>query len=174
MSDLESQIRELILRAPSEVMDQRVQSVLMATDAAGAVVRKPESMPGCRLTGSELSDGAEPAESRPRLRRDIAATVVCLIAAASLLIGIAIGRGLPTSTRNADAAQAAFSESFAVSAGEIQPGSGDASQIAESVSLSLRDAVVNWEQQTGQIFNVATHVHDRRFNMCRECHRIGG
>ena len=73
-----------------------------------------------------------------------------------------------------DFPQGTISESFAVSAGETQPGSGDASQIAESVSLSPRDAVVNWEQQTGQIFNVATHVHDRRFNMCRECHRIGG
>ena len=224
MSDLESQIRELTLRVPSAAMDQRILSVLqtpatwgeikcdllMASDAAGAAVRKPEPMPGGRLTGIELSNSAEPVELRRGLRRGIAATVVWMIAAASLLIGITIGRALPTSTGNADspvgavdetspeanrtngnhrvsnpqesasaaleadAAQAAFSESFAVSTGETQPGSGDASQIAESVSLSPRDAAVHWEQQTGQIFNVATHVHDRRFNMCRECHRIGG
>ena len=84
MSDLESHIRELILRAPSEAMDQRVLSVMMATDAAGAVVRKPEPMPECRLTRSELSDGAEPAGWRPGLRRDIAAMVVCMIAAVPL------------------------------------------------------------------------------------------
>ncbi len=65
-------------------------------------------------------------------------------------------------------------ESNAVSTGGTTEASGAASQLVESVSMSPRDAAVQWEQHTGQVFEVATHVRDRRFNMCRECHRIGG
>lgn len=48
------------------------------------------------------------------------------------------------------------------------------SQIVESAWQSPVEAAVAWEQQTGQIFNVSNHVSDRRFDMCRECHRVGG
>ena len=59
--------------------------------------------------------------------------------------------------------------------GNIQVGSGSvASQIVESIWISPTAAAVAWEQQTGQIFNVVNHVSDRRFDMCRECHRVGG
>lgn len=224
MSDLESRILELTLRAPSVAMEHRVLSTLQAPLLSGevgcdiksgdvehgAAVRDTESVSAFRVTQSELTTGPQPAESRPVIRRGLAATVVWLVAAASLLLGVAIGRGLPTSTRHAnlpvgaidqsrpaakgtdeirrladeqvnaskalesDASLTEISESFAVSTGETLPGSGDASQIAESDSRSPREAVAAWELRTGQIFNVATHIRDLRFNVCRECHRIGG
>jgi hypothetical protein len=46
--------------------------------------------------------------------------------------------------------------------------------ITELPWIPAMAAVTAWEQRTGQVFNVATHVGDRRFNLCRECHRIGG
>jgi hypothetical protein len=48
------------------------------------------------------------------------------------------------------------------------------SQIVEWIWLSPAAAAVAWEQQTGQIFDVATHIDDRRFDMCRDCHRVRG
>ena len=180
MNDLEWQIRELTLTSPSEAMDQRVLSILQT---------QPMS---CDI------------------RRGIATTVAWMVAAASLLIGIVIGRVLPTSMKNpevpigvieptppgrdrtdrnrtsnnvqespsraleSESSMPEFPESIAASSRGAPAGSDKESQIADPGSLSLRDAVLTWERQTGQIFNVATHVHDRRFNMCRECHRIGG
>jgi hypothetical protein len=52
--------------------------------------------------------------------------------------------------------------------------SSESSQIVESFWMSPTAAAVAWEQQTGQIFNVVNHVNDRRFDMCRDCHRVGG
>lgn len=224
MSDLESRIRDLTLRAPSVTMEQRVLSTLQAPLMSGAnasgietnavvsgeALREAEPMSEFRITLGALSAAVERADSGPVIRRGMDKTVVWLVAAASLLVGVAIGRGFSTSTSDADfpvgaidqarpeASEAdgirqfsneplgasevvetdssltAIPDSFGVSTVETLPGSGDASQIAESDSRSPREAVVTWEQRTGQIFNVATHIRDRRFNECRECHRIGG
>ena len=224
MNDLESRIRELTLRAPSVAMEQRILSMLQASAMSGdsgvgltttkvesgAASREVEPLTGILVTPDELSPGVPPTDARTVVRRGNAATVVWLVAAASLLLGIAIGRGLPTSTGGADMPvgaveemrpeggsmeetrrfrneqesasavpetdfpQKTISESFGVLAGETLPESGDASQIAESGSPSPREVAITWERKTGQIFNVATHIRDRRFNMCRECHRIGG
>ena len=48
------------------------------------------------------------------------------------------------------------------------------SQIVESRYLSSIAGASHWERQNGEKFNVATHVSDRRFDMCRDCHRVGG
>jgi hypothetical protein len=48
------------------------------------------------------------------------------------------------------------------------------SKIVESSWFSPSVGAVAWEQQTGEIFRVGTHQTDRRFAMCRECHRVGG
>ena len=48
------------------------------------------------------------------------------------------------------------------------------SQFVESGYLSAIAGASLWERQNGEKFNVATHVSDRRFDMCRDCHRVGG
>ena len=48
------------------------------------------------------------------------------------------------------------------------------SQFVESSYESARAGAVLWERENGQLFNIATHVSDHRFDMCRDCHRIGG
>jgi hypothetical protein len=47
-------------------------------------------------------------------------------------------------------------------------------KIVESSWFSPSVGAVAWEQQTGEIFRVGAHQSDRRFAMCRECHRVGG
>ncbi len=48
------------------------------------------------------------------------------------------------------------------------------SQFVESRYLSAIAGASLWERQNGEKFNVTTHVSDRRFDMCRDCHRVGG
>ena len=48
------------------------------------------------------------------------------------------------------------------------------SQFVESSYLSAIAGASHWERQNGEKFNVTTHVSDRRFDMCRNCHRVGG
>lgn len=48
------------------------------------------------------------------------------------------------------------------------------SQFVESGYLSAITGASHWERQNGEKFNVTTHVSDRRFDMCRDCHRVGG
>ena len=55
---------------------------------------------------------------------------------------------------------------------KIQPTVG--SQFVESSYESAITGAMLWEQQNGEVFNVTTHVRDRRFDMCRDCHRVGG
>ncbi len=55
---------------------------------------------------------------------------------------------------------------------KIQPTGG--SQFVESSYQSAITGAVLWEQQNGEVFNVATHVSEPRFDMCRDCHRVGG
>lgn len=48
------------------------------------------------------------------------------------------------------------------------------SQFVESGYQSAVTGAVLWEPQNREVFSVATHVSDRRFDMCRDCHRVGG
>lgn len=48
------------------------------------------------------------------------------------------------------------------------------SQFVESSYFSAIVGASHWERQNGEKFNVTTHVSDRRFDMCRDCHRVGG
>lgn len=45
------------------------------------------------------------------------------------------------------------------------------SQIVETEREFARSLAVAWEQQTGAMFHVASHVRDLRFSECRQCHR---
>ena len=47
------------------------------------------------------------------------------------------------------------------------------SQIVESAYPSAIARAGLWEQQKGEVFNTSTHVSDRCFDMCRDCHRVG-
>ena len=48
------------------------------------------------------------------------------------------------------------------------------SQFVESGYLLAIAGTTHWEHQNGEVFSVKTHISDRRFDMCRDCHRVGG
>lgn len=187
MSDLESEIRSLNLRPPGDGLDARV---LAEIQAATGVPSRPEDV-------QKPSTSDEVTRSYQSSRKGVVVTSGWIVAAASMLTGIMIGRMLPQSVPGDEGSLLAASpldgaanrvapgESVELngSASTVGPlattnsvanGPSIGSQIVESIWLSPAAAAVVWEQQTGQIFNVAKHVGDRRFDMCRDCHRIGG
>ena len=123
---------------------------------------------------------------------------------ATLVIGMAIGNGLPSfwsgfggSPTDRSSSTSADGTVLSVHDADI----GDAEfpnrhPMMPDLSLQLRDALQNrptagsqfvessylsaiagaslWERQNGEKFNVTTHVSDRRFDLCRDCHRVGG
>jgi hypothetical protein len=134
-------------------------------------------------------------------RRGTVVTSGWIVASVSMLIGTVVGNALPsisslqaqrnTSMNTDQTSEIGKSERRDLANGSLELqvseqgnsavtentrfGSGSiASQIVESIWISPTAAAVAWEQQTGQIFNVVNHVSDRRFDMCRECHRVGG
>lgn len=140
------------------------------------------------------------ATEKPQSRRGIFLATFAGLSTA-LLIGIAVGNAMPSlwsdsrrvttgNTSSANDDKAIVSEHLAGSelpmrhpmmpdvpahvrdALKIQPTVG--SQFVESSYQSAITSAVLWEQQNGEVFNVATHVSDRRFDMCRDCHRVGG
>lgn len=48
------------------------------------------------------------------------------------------------------------------------------SQFMESGYLSAIAGASLWERENAEKFNVTPHVSDRRFDICRDCHRVGG
>jgi len=48
------------------------------------------------------------------------------------------------------------------------------SQFVESNYEVAHAGALPWERKNPKIFDDATHVSDRRFDMCRDCHRAGG
>lgn len=188
MNDLETEIRQLSLRAPSDALDSRVFEALQApASAIDHVEEAPKS-----VSAGELS----PPSLLPT-RKGVVVTSGWIVACASMLTGILIGRLMPplvsydgsqrlaaASTessgslmaRDKNATESIFErtapdEDATAPVAEVPSIS---SQIVESLWHSPAAAVAVWEQQTGQIFNVATHLTDRRFRLCRDCHRVGG
>lgn len=187
MSDLESEIRSLNLRAPGESLDARV---LMALQAPASVPNRTEEPPKLLST----SEGSTSVQST---RKGVVVTSGWIVACASMLTGIVIGRMMPPLVPEGGAQRlaAVSQESSGNAAGLDEHGSRSdsgafrsgrdvgvsgaeapsiGSQIMESVWHSPAAAVAVWERQTGQIFNVATHIGDQRFSLCRDCHRVGG
>ena len=187
MSPLESRIRNLPLRPPGESIDKRITAMFSATAEATLLSASP---------GTPQEDDADD-QRRPRPNSASSAPIrsgwipVC----ASLLIGTVVGHWLPFSrldqrsgnsigSANVRAGEEGVSGQGTVKihqapeAADIvarnQEPSPERSQIVESLWISPAAAAVAWEQQTGQIFNVVNHVNDRRFDMCRDCHRVGG
>jgi hypothetical protein len=199
MNELERQIRNLSLREPLNSMDERVFSLLQSsvTHAAQENLRGDEASSGMkesRAAKTSMANGTS------QTRRGIfSATFVGLSIA--LLVGIALGNIMPslwsdsrrstadnTSSSDADNAFVSENQSGAESPTRhpmmpdaqanvrdqlgIQPSVG--SQFVESSYESSITGALLWQRQNGEVFNVSTHVSDRRFDMCRDCHRVGG
>ncbi len=199
MNELERQIRELSLRQPGDSMDDRLFSLLRSSSDNAP---RGQSHPEHSSTGimDSCSSKTLLANETTQTRRGIfSATFAGLTTA--LLIGIAVGNAMPSLwsdsrsstaglTSSAIADNAIVAENPIVSeiptrhpmmpdvpahvreTLKIQPMVG--SPFAESSYQSAITGAVLWEQQNGEVFNVATHVSDRRFDMCRDCHRVGG
>lgn len=195
MNEFEQRIRKLTLREPGDTLDQRVLSSLQGSVDVAA-------------RESDHAANAHPVNTPPknepiRMRRGVLSGTICGLAAA-LLIGMAIGNGLPSfwprvggspADRSSNPAEGTF---LATHDGdpatesdiplrhpmmpELSPQLRDAlqnrttagSQFVESRYLSAISGASLWERQNGEKFNVTTHVSDRRFDMCRDCHRVGG
>ncbi len=194
MSELELKIRALSLRKPDHSLDDRILAALRQSD----VTEPTELAPAEK---SITPDNVDFSTTLHTNRRGTVVTSGWIVASVSLLIGTVVGNALPsisslqaqrdTSMNPDQTARIAGSEHRDSANGSVEPrvsepgdstltgnirlGSGSvASQIVESIWISPTAAAVAWEQQTGQIFNVVNHVSDRRFDMCRECHRVGG
>lgn len=194
MSELEQKIRDLSLRAPDQSLDDRILATLQEPTGT-------ESVQQSAIGKSVSRDDADFSPALHSNRRGVVVTSGWLVASVSMLIGAVVGNILPSFSSLQSRQDTAMSQDRAVrfadsgskiktngsvellasaqgnstAAGSARVGSGSiASQIVESIWISPTAAAVAWEQQTGQIFNVANHVNDRRFDMCRECHRVGG
>jgi hypothetical protein len=199
MNELERQIRDLSLRSPSSSMDERVFSLLQRSSEnipqaeSQSQHASPCMMESC-TTKTSLANG--PSQTR---RGVFSATFAGLSTA--LLIGIALGNMMPSlwsDSRNstADNDSSVSTGNVVVSENQVDPEMRTRDPITSGLPAQVRDALKNpstigsqfvessyqsavtgavlWEQQNGEVFSVATHVSDRRFDMCRDCHRVGG
>ena len=206
MNEFEQRIRELTLREPGDKLDERVLSSLRGT--AGFASHESGRAAHVSTPTVNTHHANSPPHNEPtRMRRGIfSGTISGLVAA--LLIGIAIGNGLPSvwsrfgdSTTNRPSAMPLQESVLSVhdansgDAGEDE-GFPEHHRMKPDLPQHLRDALKNrstagsqfvelsylsaiagaslWERQNGERFNVTTHVSDRRFDMCRDCHRVGG
>ncbi len=194
MSELEQKIRALSLRTPDQSLDDRILSTMRQSDVTEPTVQSAEEKSATR-------DDADFSPALHTNRRGAVVTSGWIVASVSMLIGTVVGNALPSiSSRQAQrdtlmnpdqSARIAGSVNWDLANGSVEPQVSEhddssvtgnarvesgsiASQIVESIWISPTAAAVAWEQQTGQIFNVVNHVNDRRFDMCRECHRVGG
>lgn len=204
MNDLEQQIRNLSLRKPAETLDQRVAVCVRGfsdhdvrqTEFSTDGSKNHQSLASVSL---EFSPPLLPAaKATEKQRGSYSITLVGMVAA--LFIGIAIGNGLPSLWSRPASAVSRISDlgtiELEMSVGETeseasashpvipdQPtrfrealpnGSTVGSQFVETTYQPAIAGAVLWERQNGEVFNVTTHVQDRRFDLCRDCHRVGG
>ena len=194
MSELEQKIRALSLRTPDQSLDDRILAALRQSNMTDPTKQSAVDRP-------MTHDAADFSPTLHTNRRGTVVTSGWIVASVSMLIGTVVGNALPSFSSKQSQREASMSPDQTTeiagspnresASGPVDPpvseradststeyarsGSGSvASQIVESIWISPTAAAVAWEQQTGQIFNVANHVNDRRFDMCRECHRVGG
>lgn len=192
MSDIERSLRELSLAPVSAELDARVLGAIRASSGCDYhQVNGSAVVPSaCGNSDSAASD-SKANESIRSSRNSGVVSIGWLACAVSLIIGAIAGRlFLPTTLRSPaleiDAANV-FTTEFPgesdlrtnssgseVSAWTLESALKMGSKIVESSRFSPSVGAVAWEQQTGEIFRVGTHQADRRFAMCRECHRVGG
>ncbi len=199
MNELERQIRELSLRQPGDSMDERVFPLLRSSsDNAPREQSHPEHASTSMM--DSCTSKTFLANETTQTRRGIFSAMFAGLTTA-LLIGIAVGNAMPSlwsdsRSSTAGLTSSASADNAIVPENEIgsemptrhpmlpdvpahvrealknRPGVG--SQFVESSYQSAITGAAHWEQQNGEVFNVATHVSDRRFDMCRDCHRVGG
>jgi len=186
--ELEKRIRELTLRDPGDTLDQRVLPSLQGS--VDVAVRESDRAPHAAGVNA-------PTKNAPvRIRRGMISGKISGLVAA-LLIGMAIGNGLPSfwsrfGRSPADGTVLSAHHDDPVADSEfpdrhrmtpdlsqhlrdvLQNRSTAGSQFVESSYLSAIAGASLWERQNGENFNVSMHVSDRRFDMCRDCHRVGG
>ena len=194
MSELEQRIRALSLRTPAQSLDDRILAALRQSD-----VTEPTEQSVVEKSATRAD--ADFSSALHTNRRGTVITSGWIVASVSMLIGAVVGNALPSISSlqaqrdtpmnpdqtarivgaehrdlaNESLEPQVLEQGNSTVTGNVRVGSGSiASQIVESIWISPTAAAVAWEQQTGQIFNVANHVNDRRFDMCRECHRVGG
>lgn len=196
MSDLEKQLAELPLMPASPELEARVLAELRASSASscsgGSDSRSQQSscapvMNGAIVRGSANSGFA----ASPWL-----ACAVCLLVGtvsgrlflpASLRTPLTDSGSVSNSVTDTESSAGASEGSLRTNDSAFSPATGPeqsgwtldsamktGSKIVESSWFSPSVGAVAWEQQTGEIFRVGTHQTDRRFAMCRECHRVGG
>jgi len=206
MSEFELNIRKLTLREPGDALDHRVLSSLHSSVEVAA---RESDRAAHRSSGAanarELN--SPPMNEPTRMRRgNLSGTISGFVA--TLVIGIAIGNGLPSvwsrfgdslaNRSSALPAEGSVRSAHDVDSGDLAADSEfpDHHPMMPDLSMQLRDALQNrtnvgsqfvessylsaiagashWERQNGEKFNITTHVSDRRFDMCRDCHRVGG
>ena len=191
MNELEKRIRELTLREPGDTLDQRVLSCLQGS--VDIAVREAD----------RASHAAE-VNAPTRIRRGInSGTISGLVAALLIGMAIGNGLPSFWSRfgrSQADRSSAIPADGTVLSAHDEDPVADsdfpDHHRMTPDLSQHLRDALQNrstvgsqfvessylsaiagaslWERQNGEKFSVSMHVSDRRFDMCRDCHRVGG
>ena len=191
MNEIEQRIRELTLREPDDTLDQRVLSSLHGSTAATNLlpVNSPPKNESIRMRRGILSGAVS----------GLVAALLIGIAIGNVLPSIWSRFGGSSANRsaafpedktvlsapNVDSGDSAGDEEFPdrhPMTPELSQHLRDAlqnrptvgSQFVESVYLSAIAGASRWERQNGEKFNVSTHVSDRRFDMCRDCHRVGG
>ncbi len=201
MTDLETRIRELTLRPPADALDHRVLSALHSREETAT--SDSTAVGDSAAVGLDSCWTERNLKEPSRLRRGITSVMLSGFVVA-LLIGVAIGNSLPSwwSRPEQTTAEASFDQSLHSTVGvdsetlaadheltqghpmipqlpadirdELLRRGFRGSQFVESSYEAARAGVVLWERENGELFNVATHVSDRRFDMCRDCHRAGG
>ncbi len=191
MNEIEQRIRELALRELDDTLDQRVLSALHASTAATNAhhVNSPPKNEPIRMRRGILSGAVS----------GLVAALLIGMAIGNMLpsiwsrfSGSSANRSAAfpedktvLSPPNVDSGDPAGDEEFPdrhPMTPELSQDLRDAlqnrstvgSQFVESVYLSAIAGASRWERQNGEKFNVSTHVSDRRFDMCRDCHRVGG
>lgn len=199
MNELEQQIRELKLRPPGDTLDQRMLSLLHGSGEYVMLESEANIQNASGSVNAPLAISPRAIKRSFRGRGTFSAIFASL--GIALLFGIVIGNGLPSlwsvsglliSQKSSPAAteQATLSAQDQDSESPVrhpmrpdlptrvrdalQSQSSVGSQFVESNYLSAIMGAAIWERQNREIFNVTTHVNDRRFDMCRDCHRVGG
>jgi hypothetical protein len=122
MSDLESEIRRLTLRPPGDGLDARVFAALQA----------PAAISNCSEDAQKSSSAADLTKSLQSSRKGVVVTSGWIVAVASMITGIMVGRMMPPLVPHGrDQSLSAASQEFAAGPSGQDP---DRQQIASELA----------------------------------------
>ena len=192
MVDLEHRLRGLSVVTVPAQLDARVfEETRGRTDCGCQHAPDLPRRPSAYGNGSAVSGSSEGNGTAYPSRNSGVVSIAWLACAVSMVLGALAGRLLIPGTLRTPAtgtgAERAVTAELSVendlrttnSVSQTSPWTLESalnmgSKLVESSRFSPSVGAVAWEQQTGEIFRVGTHQTDRRFAMCRECHRVGG